>query len=136
VACWVGLDPAPFRRGAIRVAEALAIPCFVLRAEPAPWNANGSARQFFAALPGPAFSLAVKHATHVDAENPTSRAADWACGQSAPARREVFGRYLLASLRAGLLRDEAALRQLAAATNDPAVREVTFRKPEKFQSAR
>jgi dienelactone hydrolase len=136
VSCWVGLDPVAMGPSATRAAESLAIPCFVLRAKPAPWNANGCARQTFATLPGPAFSLAVKNATHVDAENPTSRAAEWACGKSDPARREVFGRYLLASLRAGLLRDEAALRQLSVATNDTAVREVLFRKPEAFRTAR
>jgi hypothetical protein len=108
----------------------------VLRAEPAPWNANGNARQLFAALPGPAFSLAVKNATHVDPENPTSPAAEWACGKSDPARRERFGCYLLASLRAGLLGEEASLRQLSAATNDTAVREVMFRRPEGFRSPR
>ena len=129
VSCWVGLDPVAMGQSAARAAESLAIPSFVLRAEPAPWNANGCARQTFAALPGPAFSLAVKNATHVDAENPTSRAAEWACGKTDPARREAFGRYLLASLRAGLLHDEAALRQLSLATNDTAVREVRFHKP-------
>jgi dienelactone hydrolase len=129
VACWVGLDPVGRGRLAERAAESLNFPCFVLRAEPAPWNAHGNAREIFAALPGPAFSLVVKNATHVDAEYPTSRAADWACGQSDPARREVFGRYLLASLRAGLLGEEASLRQLEAATNDDAVREVVFRHP-------
>jgi hypothetical protein len=77
----------------------------------------------------------VKNATHVDAECPTSRAADWICGQSDPTRREVFGRYLLASLQVGLLRDQAALRQLNAATNDTAVREVFFQRPEEFRSA-
>jgi hypothetical protein len=39
---------------------------------------------------------------------------------------------LLASLRAGLLSDEPALRQLRRATNDAAVHEVMFRKPEAF----
>jgi len=136
VSCWVGLDPVAMGQPATRAAESLRIPCFVLRAEPAPWNANGSARQIFAALLGPAFSLAVKNATHVDAENPTSRAAEWACGKSDPARREVFGRYLLASLRVGLLHDQGALRQLSAVANDTAVREGLFRKPEEFQSAR
>lgn len=134
VACWVGLDPVAIGPSGIRAAESLAIPCFVLRAEPAPWNANGIARQTFAALPGPAFTLAVKNASHVDAENPTSRAAEWACGKCDPARRDVFGRYLLASLRVGLLSDKAALLQLCAATNDTAVREVSFRKPEAFPS--
>ena len=86
----------------------------------------------FTALPGPAFALVVNDATHVDAENPTSRAAEWACGRTDPARREVFGRYLLASLRAGLLRDEPALRQLSTATNAAAVHELMFRKPEAF----
>jgi dienelactone hydrolase len=135
VSCWVGLDPVAMGESATRAAESLAIPCFVLRAEPAPWNADGCARRTFAALPGPAFSLAVKNATHVDAENPTSHAADWACGKSDPARRQVFERYLLASLQAALLRDEAALRQLTAATNDPTVREVVFRKPGEFRLA-
>ena len=134
VSCWVGLDPVGMGRMATQAAQSLGIPCFVLRAEPAPWNANGNAQQIFAALPGPAFALVVNHATHVDAENPTSRAAEWACGRTDPARREVFGRYLLASLRAALLRDEPALRQLSAATNDPTVHAVMFRKPEAFRS--
>ena len=125
--CWVGLDPVAGGQQANRAAAGLRIPAFVLRAEPAPWNAHGNSREIFAALPGPAFSLAVIGASHVDAENPTSRAADWACGRSAPERRAVFGRYLLASLRAALLDDAAAWRQLQAATNDAAVREVTFR---------
>jgi dienelactone hydrolase len=132
VACWIGLDPVAMGRTATQAAESLRIPAFVLRAEPAPWNAHGNARQIFAALPGPAFSLAVNQATHVDAENPTSRAADWACGQSDPARRGVFGRYLLASLQAGLLGDPAAWRQLHTATNDASVREVVSRKLEKL----
>jgi hypothetical protein len=85
-------------------------------------------------LPSSAVMLAVKNATHVDAECPTSLAADWICGQSDPARREVFGRYLLASLQVGLLGDHAALRQLNAATNDTAVREVFFRRPEEFRA--
>ena len=80
--------------------------------------------------------LEVKQATHVDPESPTSHAADLVCGRSDPARREVFGRYLLASIQAGLLGDEAALRQLCAATNDLAVREVTFRKPSAFRVSR
>ena len=132
VSCWVGLDPVGRGRGDRDTAQSLKIPCFVLRAEPASWNANGNARDLFAALPGLAFSLVVNHATHVDAEHPTSRAAEWACGRSDPARRELFGRYLLASLQVGLLRDASALRQLRAATNDAGVREVEFRQPEKF----
>jgi dienelactone hydrolase len=129
VACWVGLDPVAMGSAATRAAGSLRIPCFVLRAEPGPWNANGVAERLSLSLPGPVFMLAVKHATHVDAENPTSRAADRVCGPSAPARREVFGRYLLASLQAGLLNDPAASRQLTAATNDTAVREVISRVP-------
>jgi dienelactone hydrolase len=136
VSCWVGLDPVGMGRQTQKAAALLNIPCFVLRAEPSPWNAHGNAREIFAALPGPAFSLVVTGATHVDAENPTSRAAEWACGKSDPARREVFGRYLLASLRAGLLAEEASLRELAAATNDGAVHEVAFRKPEAFGATR
>ena len=51
-----------------------------------------------------------------------------------PVRRELFGRYLVASLRAGLLREERACRQLGAATNDTGVHEVVFRRPEAFRS--
>lgn len=136
VSCWVGLDPVGMGRQTKQAAALLNIPCFVLRAEPAPWNAHGNAREIFAALPGPAFSLVVSRATHVDAENPTSRAAEWACGKSDPARREVFGRYLLASLRTGLLAAETSLRELQAATNDAAVHGVAFRTPEGFCPAR
>ena len=136
VSCWVGLDPVAMGAAATQAAESLRSPSFVLRAEPASWNANGSARRTFMSLPGPAFTLAVNHATHVDAESPTSLAADWICGQSDPARREVFGRYLLASLQVGLLRDQAAFRQLNAATNDTAVREVFFHNSADFQSNR
>jgi dienelactone hydrolase len=132
VGCWVGLDPVAAGRAAMQAAESLRIPAFALRAEPAPWNAHGNIREVFAALPGPAFSLVVKQATHVDAENPTSRAADWACGQSDPARREVFGRYLLTCLRAGSLGDVAAFRQLQSATNDATVRDVEYRKLERW----
>lgn len=135
VSCWVGLDPVGKGRQTTQAAAALDIPCFVLRAEPSRWNAHGNAGQIFAALSGPAFSLLVNHASHVDAENPTSRAAEWACGESDPERREVIGRYLLACLRVGLLRDEASLRQLQSATNDAAVREVNIRKAERFQPA-
>ena len=70
------------------------------------------------------------------AVHPTSRAAEWACGKTDPARRELLGSYLVTSLRVGLLRDEASLRQLRAATNAAAVREVMFRKPEQFRTAR
>lgn len=135
VSCWVGLDPVGKGSGTSNAAALLDIPCFVLRAEPSRWNAHGNARQIFAALPGPAFSLLVNHASHVDAENPTSRAAEWACGESDPERREAFGRYLLASLRVGLQRDEASFNQLCAATKDAAVREVQFGKAERFQLA-
>jgi hypothetical protein len=134
LSCWVGLDPVALGADADRAIGSLRFPCFVLRAEPAQWNADGIARQTFASLPGPAFTLAVNHATHVDAENPTSPAADWICGPSDPARREVFGRYLLASLQVGLRHDQAAFRQLLAATNDPAVHDVSFHKPEQFPS--
>jgi dienelactone hydrolase len=136
VACWIGLDPVGKGQPSLQAAALLDVPGFVLRAEPSRWNAKGNARDIFDALSGPAFSLVVNRASHVDAENPTSRAAEWACGASDPERRDVFGRYLLASVRAGLLRDEAAFNQLRAATNDAAVREVQFRNPAKFQSAR
>ncbi len=130
--CWVGLDPVGRGQQGADAAKALKIPCFVLRAEPSAWNANGNARQIFKDLPGPAFTLKVKQAVHVDAENPTTWAAELACGRSNEARRDLFGRYLLMSLRVGLLGDRAALKDLQAATNCPGVAEITFHKPELF----
>lgn len=136
VGCWVGLDPVGMVRQTTEAAKTLHFPCFVLRAEPGPWNLNGNARHILSALPGPAFSLVVNQATHVDAENPTSRAGSWVCGGSDPKRRELFGQYLLAGLRWALLENESALAKLLAATNDPAVREVEFHPAGAYPSGR
>ena len=136
VVCWVGLDPVGLGRMGTRPARELHIPSFVLRAESAPWNANGNAKEIFESLPGPALSLIVKDATHVDPENPTSRAADWACGKSAPERRQRFGRCLLASLQAGLMNDQSELEYLLSLTNDPAFHDVTSKRRELFSGGK
>jgi predicted dienelactone hydrolase len=136
VVCWVGLDPVGLGRMGTRPERELQIPSFVLRAEPAPWNANGNAKEIFESLPGPALSLIVKDATHVDPENPTSRAADWACGKSDPIRRQRFGRCLLAALQAGLMNDRAALESLLSLTNDAAFHDVTSKRRELFSGGK
>jgi hypothetical protein len=84
----------------------------------------------------PGFLAGLNRPTHVDVENPPSRAADWACGQSNAARREDFGRYSRASLRTGLLGGTAAGRKHHAMTNDAAVRKVVWRKPGELSPAR
>ncbi len=127
VSCWVGLDPVGIDPMAEQAAGSLDIPCFILRAEPSPWNARGNAKNIFSALKGPAFSMIVKNASHADAENPTSLAAEMACGKTDPLRRKTFGQYLVASLRAAMLHDENSIIFLKAAANDDSLREVIFR---------
>jgi hypothetical protein len=64
-------------------------------------------------------SLKVKKASHADAENPTSLAAEIACGSSSPARRAAFSRYLTASLLYSLTDDAASFDVLGNAAEDP-----------------
>ena len=53
----------------------------------------------------------------------------------AKALADLAESYLPMSLRAGLLAEEAVFRQLSAATNDTAVRDVLFQKPGGFRLA-
>ena len=127
VCCWVGLDPVDLRGAGTEVAKAMPTAAVVLRAEPGPWNQQGNARQILEALPGPLFALRVRHAVHCDAEHPSNWLGELACGRTVPARRDVFEGYALAALRATVFGQTNALRQLEAATHDPAVDEVLLR---------
>jgi pimeloyl-ACP methyl ester carboxylesterase len=125
--CWVGLDPVDSGRVGAKAARTFDRPCLVLRAAPAACNSRGNARNVVAALAGPVVALQVQQATHSDAESPTDPMAEWVCGKADPDRHQVFERYTLAALRAALCGDLAALESLKAATNDPAVTDVTIR---------
>ena len=127
VCCWVGLDPVDLRGIGSQVAKALPASAVVLRAESGPWNQQGNACRIIEAFPGPLFALRVKHAVHCDPEHPSNWLGEMACGRTDPARREVFQRYAVTALRAAVFGQGAALRQLEAATNDPAVADVILR---------
>lgn len=133
VGCWVGLDPVLGGAAGRRAAASLAIPCAILRAEPAPWNEHGSAEFIAEAVRGPLFTLRVKKATHCDAEWPSNRIGVWACGKTDPARGDVFHRYALAAVLATLEDSAPARSELAAATVDPLVTDVTARNLEGFR---
>jgi dienelactone hydrolase len=132
VRCWIGLDPVNAGRQGKVAAANLAIPCAVLRAEPAAWNMRGNARQLTKALSGPFVTLRVKDATHSDPEAPTDSVAELLCGKSDAHRHQTFERYALATLRAVFFGDAASLAILQTAANDPAVADVASRKLEAF----
>jgi dienelactone hydrolase len=132
VRCWIGLDPVNAGPKGVAAAASLAIPCAVLRAQPAAWNMRGNARQLAKALSCPFLTLRVKDATHSDPEDPTDSLAELLCGKSDSRRHQTFERYTVATLRAVFFQDPAALTALEAAANDPAVDEVASRELEVF----
>jgi dienelactone hydrolase len=132
VRCWIGLDPVNSGRKGVAAAASLTVPCAVLRAEPAPWNMGGNARQLTKQLSGPYITLRVKAARHSDPESPTDSVAETLCGKSDPRRHQTFERYTLATLRAVFFGDQASLAVLRAASTDPALTDVASRKLEDF----
>jgi pimeloyl-ACP methyl ester carboxylesterase len=132
VRCWVGLDPVDARQMGAEAAKELRIPCVALLAEPSRCNANGNATGMLAGLSGPLLVLRVRDAAHTDPEQPTDWLAEMVCGKADPARHAIFERYAIASLRAVLLKDAASFRVLTAATNDPAIKDVSARALEDF----
>ena len=132
VRCWIGLDPVNAGSKGTKAAARLSIPCAVLRAEPAPWNLRGNARQITRSLSGPFVTLRIRHATHCDAEDPTDSLAELLCGKTDPHRHQTFERYTLATLRAVFFHEPASLQVLESAAGDPAVADVASRKLEEF----
>ena len=132
VRCWIGLDPVESGRRGAQAAASLAIPCAVLRAEPAAWNLRGNVRRLTQALPGPFLTLCVRGATHSDPEAPTDGLAELLCGKSNPQRHGTFERYTVATLRAVFFGDHNAQAALAGAVCDPAVEQVASRGLEGF----
>lgn len=121
---WVGLDPVGMDQSWLKVGKSLKIPCAVLRAEPGAWNMNGNARDLFAVLPGPKWSLKVKGSTHLDLESPTDLLGQIACGRADEKRRALFMRYAIAFLKATLMSDAEARKVIDSASGDSALTEI------------
>ncbi len=124
VDAWVGLDPVGMDDSWLHAGKTVTIPCAVLRAEPQAWNKYGNARDVFAVLPGPKFSLKIRGATHLDAESPTDFLGQLTCGRADASRRATFERYAIAFLKATLMDDADARRILDGAKTDSALDEV------------
>jgi dienelactone hydrolase len=122
VHCWIGLDPVDFMDMGLGVVKSLQTPALMLLAEPGSWNRSGNAQQWIGRGAADLLALRIKGSTHCDPENPTSRMAELACGQTDPARRATYERYALAMLRARLLQDTAADVILSQADKDDCVR--------------
>lgn len=124
VDAWVGLDPVGMNDSWLEVGKTLKAPCAVLRAEPGTWNKQGNARDLFAVLPGPKFTLKVRNATHLDVESPTDFVGQLLAGRVDPKRHATFESYSIAFLKAELLHDADAKRFISEAGNDPRLAEV------------
>jgi dienelactone hydrolase len=130
--CWVGLDPVDLAGLGTNAAKSLDLPCVVLQAEPAAWNAQGNSSEIVRALPGPMFALRVADAVHVDAEDPTDWLAELACGRSDPLRRNVFELYAVAAVRAVFFGDRSSLKTLADAKANGSIKDVKSRQLDAF----
>lgn len=124
VDAWVGLDPVGMDKSWLKVGKSLKIPCAILRAEPGAWNRNGNARDLFAVLPGPKWSLKVKGSTHLDLESPTDLLGQLACGWADDRRGALFMRYAIAFLKTTLMSDAEARKVIDSASGDAALTEV------------
>jgi len=89
VAVWVGLDPVDRKDMGANAAQRVQCRTVVLTAEPSSCNAKGNARGIIAALPR-AEHFSIPGAVHVDAEWPTSWAAELVCGRSTEEKRTEF----------------------------------------------
>jgi len=101
LAIWVGLDPVDLGGSGAKVAPLVQCRAVVLTADPSACNAHGSAGGIIAALPR-CEHVAVTGAVHVDAEWPTSRLAELACGRSTDEKRSQFCQYATAALHEAL----------------------------------
>jgi dienelactone hydrolase len=118
VRCWIGLDPVDFGDHGLRAVQALKTPALMLLAESGAWNRHANALPWLNASASPLIALRVRGSTHCNAENPTSRLAEIACGTTDATRRAVYERHTLAMLRQHLFGDVTATRALA---HDPDV---------------
>lgn len=102
IAAWVGLDPVDFEGRGQRVAGRVQATGLALLAEPAPFNREGNALAMLRPYGGPLQVLKVTGASHMDAEYPTDRLGQWACGWVKPERQAQFRRLALDFLKATL----------------------------------
>jgi len=89
VAIWIGLDPVDRNGMGAKASTGVQCRTVVLTAEPSSCNAQGSARGIIEALPR-AEHFSIPGAVHVDAEWPTSWAAELVCGRSTEEKRTEF----------------------------------------------
>lgn len=122
VAVWVGLDPVD--RHQMGVAAAPDVHCRIvsLLAEPSRCNVKSNWTAVRYAPQASSLTLVVNKASHADCEAPTDGFAQWACGETDPARHQTFLEYATAALRSELLNDPDSRRFLASADADPRVR--------------
>ena len=103
ISLWIGLDPVDVNGWGADAAGRLRARVVMIRAEPSPWNAYGNAagieQALAAAAPGRCTSLTIPGAVHIDAEWPTTPAAQLVCGQSDDQKREAFVSHALALQR-------------------------------------
>lgn len=115
VDAWVGLDPVDMNGKGRLSAAAIKAPAAVLFAEPEAWNMRGNARGLIDALPGQKFALKIAGGTHLDAEWPTDLLGQITCGFVSPQRQELFRRHATTFLKAHLMDDASALKELSDA---------------------
>lgn len=89
VAIWIGLDPVDRNGMGAKASTGVQCRTVVLTAEPSSCNAQGNARGIIGALPH-AEHFSIPGAVHVDAEWPTSWAAELVCGRSTEEKRTEF----------------------------------------------
>lgn len=118
---WIGLDPVDFFGKAEAAAREITTPGLALLAEPGAWNRHGNVGDCLNAYAGPMLALRVKDSTHCDPEDPSTVAAEWACGERDPGRLTVYQKYALAALRHHLMNNPAGAGVMDAAGNDPTV---------------
>lgn len=109
---WVGLDPVDFLDKGRAAAPDILSPGVALLAEPGAWNRQGNAKGYIAAYAGPLVALRIKGSTHCDPEDPSTKAAEWACGERDADRRALYQKLVLTALQAHLRKDEDARSRL------------------------
>jgi pimeloyl-ACP methyl ester carboxylesterase len=114
VAAWVGLDPVDFEGRGQRVAGRVQAAGLALLAEPAAFNRDGNALTMLRPYGGPLQVLKVTGASHMDAEYPTDRLGQLACGWVKPERQGQFRRLALDFLSAVLGTEGPAEARLEA----------------------
>lgn len=121
VRCWIGLDPVDFRDRGLEAIQSMPSPGLMLLAEPGAWNRHANALPWLQKPAAPLTALRIRHSTHCDSENPSSRLADFICGKTDEKRRAIYERYALAMLKQHLFDDAAATVVMREAARDSSV---------------